>query len=53
MDHQKFRSAFEAAGDLFRVTKALTGLMRTGYRIPAAFREQICLSVTYTNDCGP
>ena len=53
MERPKFNSAFEAVREFSRVTRTLTGLLRTGYKLPPSFREQICLSVTYSNDCGP
>ena len=52
MERPKFNSVFEGIREFFRVSRALTGLLRTGYKLPSSFREQICLSVTYTNDCG-
>ncbi len=53
MEQAKFHSVSEGVGEFFRLTKALAALLRTGYRLPPTFREQICLTVTYANACGP
>ncbi len=53
MERPRFYSVFEGVGELARVTRGVFGLLGSGYKLDPAFRETICLSVTYANDCGP
>lgn len=52
LNHPKFRSVGEFLVEFGGVIKLLLGKQKSLRKMDPAFRENICLAVTYANNCS-